>query len=98
MGIKDAYQEKIQAELREWQARVDTLKARADKAEAEKKVEYYEQIEALRSRQEQARQKLEELQAAGESAWEDLKAGVDSALEDLGQAVGKATDRFKQDS
>jgi chromosome segregation ATPase len=98
MGIKDAYQEKIQAELREWQARIDTLKARADKARAEKKVEYYEQIETLRNKREQARQKLEELQAAGDSAWEDLKAGVDSALEDLGQAVGKATDRFKQDS
>jgi chromosome segregation ATPase len=98
MGMKEAYQEKTRARLREWQARVDVLKARADKAEAEKKIEYHEQIEALRSKQEQARQKLDALQAAGEGAWEDLKAGVDSALDDLGEAVGKANDRIRQAS
>jgi len=37
--------------LRESSAKIDELKAKADQAKAEAKIEYYEQIEALRSKQ-----------------------------------------------
>jgi len=49
MNKKEAYQEKFDAQLREWSAKIDELKAKADQAKAEAKIEYYEQIEALRS-------------------------------------------------
>jgi hypothetical protein len=37
MESKKAYQEKMEAQLKEWSARIDLLKAKADKAKAEAK-------------------------------------------------------------
>jgi len=95
MGMKESYQEKLQAELDEWSADIDKLKAKADKAEANVKLEYYEQVEALRVKQEAAKDKLAVLKAASDDAWEDLKAGTESAWLALGDAIRKAASRFK---
>lgn len=95
MGMKESYQEKMDAQLAEWQAKIDTLKAKADKAEAKQKINYYEQIESLRTKQQKLQEKLDELRNAGEGAWEEVKAGVESAWQDLKGAVEKATEKFK---
>jgi len=58
MELKDAYQDKMNARLREWQAKIDALKARADQAEAEQKINYYEEIETLRTKQQKVQQNL----------------------------------------
>jgi hypothetical protein len=50
MELKDAYQDKMNARLREWQAKIDALKARADQAKAGQKIQYYEEIESLRTK------------------------------------------------
>ena len=48
MSMIEAYVERLQAQLDEWTAEIDKLKAKADQQEAEAKIEYYENIEALR--------------------------------------------------
>ena len=95
MSMKDAYEQKLQAQLDEWGAEIDKLKAKADNAEADAQLEYYKQIEELRSMQETATNKLAELKDAGDDAWEDLKAGIDSAWDSLGNALKSAASRFK---
>jgi uncharacterized coiled-coil DUF342 family protein len=95
MNMKESYQQKLQAHLDEWSAEIDKLKARADKADADVRLEYYEQIEALREKQEAAKDKLTELMTAGDDAWEDLKAGTEIAGLALSDAISKATSRFK---
>jgi hypothetical protein len=96
MDIKKAYQEKMEAQLREWAAKIDGLKAKADKAKAEVKIKYYGQILELRIKQEVARQKLHELRESGDEAWEELKVGVDRALGDLKGSLNRAVSRFKK--
>jgi uncharacterized coiled-coil DUF342 family protein len=95
MGLKEAYQDKMHAELKEWQAKIDMLKAKAGKAEAEQKIKYYEQIESLRTKQQQVHEKLDGLRSASESAWEEAKAGVEIAWEDLKLSVERAVEKFK---
>jgi uncharacterized coiled-coil DUF342 family protein len=95
MDLKEAYQQKMNAQLKEWQAKIDLLKAKADEAKAEQKIKYYEQIESLRVKQQHVHDKLEELQSASEGAWEELKAGVDLAWQDLKEAVERAREKFK---
>ena len=95
MSMKDAYEKKLQAQLDEWGAEIDKLKAKADNAEADAQLEYYKQIEEFRSMQEEATNKLAELKDAGDDAWEDLKAGIDSAWDSLGNALKSARSRFK---
>jgi len=93
---KKAYQEKIEAQLKEFAAKIDVLAAKADKAKAEAKVKYNKQIEGLRAKQESVRQKLVGLKEPGSEAWEDLKQGLDAALDDLKGAVQSAVSRFKE--
>ena len=61
MGLKESYEQKLQAQLDEWSAKIDNLKAKADKAEADAHLEYYKEIEELRSMQDEASKKIEEL-------------------------------------
>ncbi|WP_339642977.1 coiled coil domain-containing protein [uncultured Porticoccus sp.] len=95
MSMKDAYEKKLQAQLDEWGIEIDKLKAKADKAEAEAQLEYYRQVEELRSMQEESNKKLAELKAASDDAWQDLKAGIDSSWDSLSHAVKSAASRFK---
>jgi uncharacterized coiled-coil DUF342 family protein len=95
MSKKEAYEQKLQAQLNEWNAEIDKLKAKADGAEADLKLEYYKQAEELQSKQAAAAHKLAELKHASDDAWEDLKSGIDSAWDSLGNALKSATSRFK---
>ena len=95
MSMKEIYQKKLQAQLDEWSAEIDKLKAKADRAEADAQLEYYKEIEELRSMQKEARSKLLELKNASDDAWEDLKAGMDSSWNIVGNALKSAASRFK---
>ena len=95
MSMKEIYQKKLQAQLDEWSAEIDKLKAKADRAEADAQLEYYKEIEELRSMQEAASSKLVELKDASDDAWEDLKAGMDSSWNMVGNALKSAASRFK---
>ena len=83
MGLKEAYQEKVEAQIKEWTARLQEYKAKADKASAEAKIQMYQQIDRLRAQKEAAQQKLTEIKAASGDSWEALKAGSEKALEEM---------------
>jgi len=95
MNKKQAYEERLTAELDEWKAKIDVLKAKAAKAESGAKVKYYETIEELQGKQALAQEQLKKLQAAGDDAWEDLKEGVEEAWSSLEAAIKSATARFR---
>jgi predicted ATP-binding protein involved in virulence len=92
---RKAYEEKLDAQLDEWNAQIHLLKARADKAKAEAKIEYYKTIDALQHRQDEARTKLHELKTAGDEAWEDLKTGAEKAWDEVKSAFHDAISKFK---
>jgi hypothetical protein len=48
METKQAYQEKYEAQLREWSAKVDQLRARSDRAKAEAKINLWLVASVLR--------------------------------------------------
>lgn len=95
MSKKEAYEQKLQAQLDEWSAEIAKLKAKADGAEADAQLEYYKNFEELQSMQETAANKLAEFKDAGDDAWEDLKTGIDNAWGSLGNALKSAASKFK---
>ncbi|MCW8842631.1 MAG: hypothetical protein OQK00_04365 [Rhodobacteraceae bacterium] len=95
MSMKDAYVQKLKAQMDEWSAQINKLKAKAESKEADAKIEYLEQIDALREEQLEAQKKMSDLQNASETAWEDLKAGVDRSWDSLSSAMKKAMSRFQ---
>ena len=94
MSEKAAYRQKIDASMEEWNAEIDKLEARADRAGADLQLQYYEELKKLRALQEEARRKLEALEDAGDDAWEGLKNDVDNAISAIERAVNAAGARF----
>ena len=92
---RKAYEEKLDAQLEEWKAQIALFMARADKAKAEAKIEYYQTIKALQHREDEARVKLHELSTAGDGAWEDLKTGTEKAWAEFKAAFDSAALNFK---
>lgn len=95
MSKKDEYLKKMEAQIDEWSLDIDRLKAHAEKAEAEVKIKYLEDVQQLRERQTAAKKKLSELHAAGEDAWDDVKTGIESSWAELKKGIESATSRFK---
>lgn len=92
---RKAFEEKFEAQLKEWNAEIALLKAKADKAKAEVKIEYYKTIETLQGKQDVARTKLRELRSAGDDAWEDVKAGAENIWTEIKSVFKNAASRFK---
>jgi flagellar biosynthesis chaperone FliJ len=95
MNEKDLYQQKMQAQLDEWMAKVSVLKARASKASADVQLEMNRQIKTLENLIEDGKSKLSKLAKAGEGAWESLKDGVESAWTTMKSSVSDAAAKFK---
>jgi uncharacterized coiled-coil DUF342 family protein len=92
---KEAYEQKMQAQLDEWNAEIDKLRAKADKAGADTKLEYNKKIEELRSMQKTAVGKLGEIKGASDDAWDELRAGANEAWDSLDKAFKNAASKFK---
>ncbi len=96
--MKEAYEQKLDAQLDEWRAEIDKLKAQARQADADARIELERQIEDLEAKRAASHQRLQELRQAGEDAWTDMQAGLEAAFEDLGKAVQSAAARFNTSS
>jgi len=84
--IKDsvkANMEKMEAQLKEWDKRIDGLAVRADNAGTQVKADYNKQIDDLKTKRRVAQSKFDELKKAGSEKWEVLKSGVEGAWKDL---------------
>jgi predicted ATP-binding protein involved in virulence len=68
---RKAYEEKLDAQLKKWKSQIAVLKAKAEKAKADTKMDYYTIIQALEHKRDEARTKLQELKTAGDEAWEN---------------------------
>jgi TolA-binding protein len=92
---RKAYIEKLEAQLHEWNGKIDELKSRTEKVKEEKKKEYREQLEILHTKQEAAKKKLHDLREASDEAWQNIKSGVDNSWSELKTAIHNATEKFK---
>lgn len=95
MSSKDDYIRKLQNQLDKWNAQIDRLVVQAALAKAEARVEYHDEITALREKRDELLGKLDQLKHASEGAWEDVKSGLEQAWSAVEKAFGAASKRFK---
>ena len=84
---KEDYQKKMEAQLKEWGARLEVLKAKAEKATAEAKIELQQHTEKLKALQVTAREHLTKLEGATATAWHEVKADVTDKWNHVSGAV-----------
>jgi len=94
MTSRHEYIDKFKVKLDEWDADIDELEDRAQKAKADLKLELDDQIRSLKLKRDIAKLKLSEIKDASEEAWEDVKAGAEEAWADVKDAMEKAKSHF----
>jgi poly(hydroxyalkanoate) granule-associated protein len=93
---KESYQKKLETQLKDWDAQIDQLTAKAKKAKGDAQLKVQGEIDSLRSQRAALQNQFDELRNRGEEAWEDLKEGVEKAWSDINDALGKAANHFHE--
>ncbi|MDO9265648.1 MAG: hypothetical protein Q7U00_01060 [Sulfurimonas sp.] len=83
MSTKDAYKQKIEAELELVKANLEVLKAKAKSATADIQINYSKEIETIEKNYAIVQSKLGELGEVGEGAWEHLKKDIENSWDSL---------------
>jgi hypothetical protein len=96
METKEAFKQKIEADLELAQAKLAELKAEAKSAAADAHIKYAEQTDELEKKVETAKIKLEELSKASDDGWERLKVGAEGAWHSLSASVRDTVAKFKK--
>jgi len=92
---KKKYLDKMDTQLYQWEANIEELKEKADRAKGDVKQEYHKQIDALNEKKEAARKKLQDLKAANEEVWTDLKKIVDKSWTDMRRSIKRVGSKIK---
>jgi hypothetical protein len=77
---------KMEAELKEWGARLEKLVAKAHAAGTGAKIDYRDRLDDLSEKYTAAEKRLAELKAAGLNKWDTYKGGVETAWSELATA------------
>jgi hypothetical protein len=94
MADREAYEQKIDAQMREWQANLDAMKAKADQATADAKIEYESQLNQASDAMKEARTQLDALKSVSADKWQVMRDKVDQATRDVGVKLNELKTRF----
>lgn len=98
---KVAYQQRLQAQLKKWEAGINSLQAEAgrgqsgDQPEIRKALFHPDRIADLRDRLAVARAKLTELEHADQDAWGALQEDTERVWDEIGDAMNSGNQRFE---
>jgi len=94
MGANAEYVTKMKEQLKKWDEELDALNARGEKAGAEAREAYLEQLKGLRASREAAQKSFLAMRAAGEKAGAQMKHGMESAWTAMKKGLDKASASF----
>lgn len=91
---RQAHQDKMKAQLDDWRARIDTLKANAAKAEIGAKVELDRVVGELHELEASAKRHFDQLAAASVENWNEVKTSLDDIWAKVATAVDATWTRW----
>lgn len=89
---RKAYQDRAQARVREWEAKLDELGARARRAEAELRLKLQDEESDLRKKLDEARARLRDMKDASGDGWDEIRAGAEKLWTDLRAAWDRSAE------
>jgi len=92
---KDAYRQKYESQLKEWEAQAALLMAKAENAGSDARVKIMEKLEKLDKKKGELREQLDALNKAGEEAADGFKKKLESSWNELKDGLDKATKELK---
>jgi TolA-binding protein len=92
---KQEYSKQAQATLDDLSKKIDQLKEQAKIAKGEALTKIQTSLADLKAKEEQAKQRLQDVRSSTGAAWEQVKTGVDKAIAELQKAYNDASSHFK---
>jgi hypothetical protein len=92
---RELYRQKYDAQMREWNARIDEIKAHTEKLAADARLDMQPHVDKVHRMNEAARARLRDLSTAADDTWEDVKRNADNAWQEFKAAVEGAYDALK---
>lgn len=92
---RQAYIEKVKAQLDQYDAQLAEMKARADQVAASAQVEYHSMMEEALVKRDAMQAQLTKLHRSSESAWEELQNGLEKAGQELQKSFEAALGKFQ---
>ena len=96
MEKKELYVKRMNDQLDEWRAKVDELRARANKKGSDFVIKNQGTLDNLTGTVTEAQTQLNKIKNDTGSAWEELKKGLDVAFTEIKTAFERASAKFSQ--
>lgn len=95
MSANSIYLATMEKQMQKWDANVDALAAKGEKATSEARADYQKWVKDLRENRAAAQQCFKEMQAAGHSAGDKAQAQVTAAYEKMQKNYEKAVSELR---
>ena len=96
MDTREAFTAKLKAQVDEWNADIQKLEAKVCQMQADKQMDYNQQLDTLRQHRDQAQQHLTQVQQAAENTWESVKQEMESTWTRISNAFTNSRARWDQ--
>lgn len=87
--------DKLEAQLKVFDAEIQKLSAKAEKVRVDLKAELQDQVRNLTRQRDSARKTLTMLREKSGDAWEELREGAEAAWRELKSGIDRAMNQFK---
>jgi uncharacterized coiled-coil DUF342 family protein len=94
MSDRELYEQKLQAKIDEWKAEAAKLRAKAEGASADARLEWKRQVDDLEDEIGRAEDRLRELRESSGDAWASVKQGAEDAWASISEGFKRAADRM----
>jgi len=84
---RESHQHEMESKMKEWGSRLDGLKAKADKASADAKVDLQKQLAEISKLQDSAKKHYEDFKTSSRTTWKDVQHDVEAKWTTLTSAV-----------
>ncbi len=91
---KQAYKQKVDAELREWEAKAELLKAKGNNLMADAKLEFENQLKSLQDNKSEFTAYVDQLTDKADDAWDDVKDEAEDKWNKFASNISNFVSRY----
>jgi hypothetical protein len=96
MNNRELYKQKYEAQMHEWSAKLDLMKAQSEKLTAEAKLEMKPHLDSVHEKLGAAQARFQDAAMATDDRWHELTSSIDESWKDFKASVEGAYDALKR--
>lgn len=96
MQTRELYKQKYEAQMHEWNAKLDVMKAQTEKLTVQAKLDVKPHLDAVHAKFEAVKARLNVIAEATDDKWDDVVKEVDHAWNEVKAATEGAYDAMKR--